>query len=121
MPDILEVDITGNVHVEPEAKTFMNATLYIFAEDVGLVDESARRLATWARDDVSHVQGELTMIPFTIDFVVDDPRSDHILRALITQSGVQEIQRGDLITVQAYPALLSAPGEEMILHVKEVT
>ena len=121
MPEALEVRVSGKVLVLRNVKSFHNAALYVYAEDVGLVDGSAKRLATQRTECVSHLQGESTTLPFSINFIVHDPRSDYIVRAHISMSGNQEIERGDMVTTQAYPVLIPPDDGEMILHVQKVS
>lgn len=120
MPKALAVRVTGEAFIEPSVKSFHAATFHVYVEDVSLVDTSAKQLATRHIRNVSHQQGEATTLPFSISFAVHDRRSDHIVRAHISMTGNQDIEQGDLLTVQSYPVPFAPHVEGITLHLREL-
>ena len=120
MQEALEVQVTGEAIIEHDVASFRDATLHVYVEDVGLVDASEKRLATQHIQGVSHQQGKTTALPFAISCVVRDHRSDHIVRAHISMTGKQDIEQGDLLTVQAYPLPFAPHVEGVALHLRKL-
>jgi len=112
--------VAGKVLIDSNVDTFCDASLHIYVEDAGLLDESAIRLASQRIDHVSHQKGTMTAIPFVMNFTVKDPRSDHIMRAHISISGNLDINQGDLVTTQAFSVNLLSQQGDMILPIQKV-
>lgn len=121
MPDNLQVTVRGIVAIEETARTFKDAVLYIYVEDVGMQDQSSIRLGSLQFNHVSHQIGLKTPVSFSLDCVIRDAKSDNIVRAHVSLRGHPEIEAGDLLTVQAYPINLPPSTEEVLAIVRETT
>ncbi|SEN33251.1 hypothetical protein [Nitrosomonas marina] len=113
--------VAGQVLIDSDVDTFHDATLYVYAEDAGMLDESAVPLGVERIDHVSHRKGETSALPFVVDFTVKNLHSDTIVRAHISMSKTPEIRRGDWVTVQAFAVDMSSRHDNMLLQLQKVT
>jgi len=121
VPDDLQMTVRGIVAIEETARTFKDAVLYIYVEDVGLQDQSSIRLGSLQFNHISHQIGLKTPVSFSIDCVIRDAKSDNIVRAHVSLRGHPEIETGDLLTVQAYPINLPPSMKDVLVIVHEIT
>lgn len=96
--------VQGTLEIDRQIPSFKDATVYISLEDIGRVDADADIIYKEIFRNISHSQGERTLLEF--NFHSDESDSSHPrynLRAHVDVSGNGDVDAGDLVTQQSYP------------------
>lgn len=114
--------LTGKIVIDNINRSFKNASIHIYLEDVSLLDREAKIITEKTIQSVSSKKGTKNQLQFSIDLekIKIDQRTDYSIRVHIDLQNNKIINRGDYLTMQNYPVLTFGFPNNIIVHVKEV-
>jgi len=119
VPKIL---LTGKIIIDNINKSFKNASIHIYLEDVSLLDREAQIIAEKTIQFVSCEKGIKKQLQFVIhqEKIKIDQRSNYSIRVHIDLKNNKLINKGDYLTVRNYPVLTFGFPNNITVHIREV-
>ncbi len=114
--------LTGEIVIDSINRSFKNASIHIYLEDVSLLDREAKVVVEKTIQSVSCKKGTKNQLQFSIDLekIKIDQRANYSIRVHIDLQNNKIINRGDYLTMQNYPVLTFGFPSNITVHVKEV-
>jgi hypothetical protein len=103
------VQITGDIVINAQAGAFADATAYIYLEDVGRLDASARRIAVTRLEGVAYSGRPEGRIPFAVSASEVPDARDVVVRVHISKDGGEDVSSGDLVSTSHIAANAEGP------------
>ena len=101
--------ITGDIVIGSEADAFAGATAYVYLEDVGRVDASARRVGVARLEGVAYSGRPEGRIPFVVESSNVPETQDVVVRVHISLDGSEDISSGDFVSTTHIAATTDGP------------
>ncbi len=114
--------LTGEIVIDSINRSFKNASIHIYLEDVSLLDREAKVVVEKTIQSVSCKKDTKNQLQFSIDLekIKIDQRANYSIRVHIDLQNNKIINRGDYLTMQNYPVLTFGFPSNITVHVKEV-
>lgn len=114
--------LTGEIVIGNINRSFKNASIHIYLEDVSLLDREAKVVVEKTIQSVSCENGTKKQLQFVIhqEKIKIDQRANYSIRVHIDLQNNKIINKGDYLTMQNYPVLTFGSPNSIIVHVKEV-
>ena len=114
--------LTGEIVIDNINRSFKNASIYIYLEDVSLLDREAKVVVEKTIQSVSCKKGTKKQLQFVIyqEKIKIDQRANYSIRVHIDLQNNKIINKGDYLTIQNYPVLTFGSPHSVIVHVREV-
>lgn len=101
--------VTGDIVIGSDADPFAGATAYVYLEDVGRVDASAKRIGETRLGGVAYSGRPEGRIPFVVESSSAPETQDVIVRVHISLDGSEDISSGDFVSTTHIAATTSGP------------
>ena len=114
--------LTGEIAIDNINRSFKNASIHIYLEDVSLLDREAKVVVEKTIQSVSCKKGTQKQLQFVIyqEKIKIDQRANYSIRVHIDLQNNKIINKGDYLTMQNYSVLIFGSPNSVIVHVKEV-
>ena len=114
--------LTGKIVIDNISRSFKNASIHIYIEDVSLLDREAKVMTEKTIQSISCKKNTTKKLQFSIDIekIKIDQRADYSIRVHIDLENNKIINKGDYLTMQSYPVLTFGFPNNIVVHVKEV-
>jgi hypothetical protein len=103
------VKITGDIVIGAEADAFAGATAYVYLEDVGRVDASAKRIGVTRLEGVAYSGRPEGRIPFVVEPSNAPETQDVVIRVHISRDGSEDVSSGDFVSTTHIAATADGP------------
>lgn len=110
------MQITGDIVISADAGAFVDATAFVYLEDVGRAGASAQRVGVARLDGVAHVGGAEGRIPFVVAGSDMPVTGSVAVRVHISRDGSEDIASGDFVSTTHIEA---DPGASVDVPVRE--
>jgi len=113
--------ISGEIVIGADSSEFENAVVFLYLEDVSLVDASASRVSTKKLTNIQHSLGREDRLPFEVAVELPpDSHATYILRAHVSLHGNTDVEVNDLITVEHIAVDLEQLSNRIEVRVRPV-
>jgi uncharacterized lipoprotein YbaY len=112
--------VSGKIPFHEEIHSFFDATLFVYLEDVSLQDAPSKIVARQVISNISHTRGTSSCLEFALYGELPEARAHYSVRVHLSLHGQEEIQLGDLITMQSYPVITFGNPNFVSVNVREV-
>ena len=112
--------IKGEIVIDPDCPGFKGAVVFVYLEEVSRADAPANLIASFRLTDVQHTAGQEDRVPFELAAEPSDPRASYGVRAHVAPHGAEDVQVGDLVTMEFTPVGPGRPAEGMKVRVRPV-
>jgi uncharacterized lipoprotein YbaY len=112
--------VSGVLPFHGKIHSFSDATLFVYLEDVSLQDAPSKIVARQVISNISHTRGTSSCLEFALSGELPEARAHYSVRAHVSLHGQEEIQLGDLITMQSYPVITFGNPNFVSVNVREV-
>ena len=114
--------LTGEIIIDNINRSFKNASIHIYLEDVSLLDRVAKVVVEKTIQSISCKKGTKKQLQFVIyqEKIKINQRANYSIRVHIDLQNNKIINKGDYLTMQNYPVLTFESPNSVIVHVREV-
>lgn len=112
--------IKGEITFDKEAPSFTGATLYVYLENVSIIDTASEVVGDYIKWDVNVNPETSDNLPFEIAYQNLDPRDRFAIRVHIDIDKDGKVSKGDFINVQSYPVITFGYPKEISIMVRQV-
>ena len=114
--------VTGQIIIHTAVRTFDNAAVHVYLEDVSMADAAAEIVAETVIPAVRHVRaGGDTIVPFALDAGKQasiDTRRHYAVRVWVDCDNDGRPAHGDLYSDQVYPVLTRGFGDAVSIELE---
>ena len=113
--------MSGEVEIPAEAPSFQGGRLHVTVANVTYADAAARPIGQATVEDVHHVGGSSTRVPFSITVGADlDPRDSFAVDAWLDTAQAGRLEKGSLISDEMALVLTRGHGRNAHLRLRLV-
>ena len=112
--------IKGEIVIDQDCPGLEGAVIYVYLEDVSRADAPATLIASSKLTDVRHTAGQEDRVAFELPAEPSDPRAAYAVRAHVAPHGGEDVQVGDLITMEFTPVGPAHPADDVKVRVRPV-